>query len=1147
MNDSENNKPLKQPKPVYKSFWQRVAIVSFVFLLFVMITLSLIYYHVIGWNFKAPDWVRNSIEIRSAEALGSAELNFDALDLLIDSSLKPQVLMTNVKLTTKTGIEIIAFSEVRAELSLSHLIQGQLQLTNMSVSGVFVSLRRLPNGSIVVSGGLDITAPHQQAATVAQLINRFDRLLNLPILADLTSAEIQALNLRIEDQSLERIWTIDGGRLSFKRDGNTIQAKTDLALLNGGQGVATLEANYKSIIGATAADFGLNIKDIEAGDLAALAPPFAWLNVLHAPISGSLMGGITDEGSLLPVNATLAIGEGVLQPIDETRPIPFSSARSYFRYDPALSILTFDELSVVSPWITGEMIGQAFLDVSDIGGFENLVGRFKSDTVQVNPDDLYTEAISIESVEMDFKLLLNPFRLHIGQLLLHDNGQTLQAEASLETEPDGWSYNFDAHLDGLSSERLLAIWPSGLKPRTRRWISENIIAGSLSNIDAVLRGQPGLKPNLFLGFTYEKGVVRYAKNLPFITDANGTATLLNDRFVATLNKGQVKAKKGGIVDVSGTSFIIPDVTFGPGAPSVVRLKTSSYVTGMLSLLDQPPLSIMKKAGRDPTIADGRLKVAGTLSMPLRRGLKSEDFTFSMLGTASDIVSTKVVEGRFLEAKTLQISADNLGVTISGKGMLDKVAFDVVWNQPLGNKSMPSKLEGSLELSEHMLKAFSIGLPSKMVSGEGSANIELALPLRGGAPSFRLDSNLTGLQISAPWINWSKPAATYGKLSIAGVLSNPPRVDNIDIDVPGLKANGSITLLEADGGLNLARFDAVQVGEWIKGPVDLVGRGAGVPPAIVVRAGILDLRKANFGGDDTKDGVRKNDKLIADQPISVSLELLQVTDTISLTDLNGEFDLSGGFNGKFKAKVNNGATVNGHVLPQNGRSAVLITSDEAGGVAASLGIFKKARGGTLSLTLLPIGDASFDGVLNVTDTSIQDAPFIGTLLNAISIVGLFDQLDGSGIRFQDVEAKFRLNPSNLVLTQASAVGPSIGLSMDGTLDAANSILDMRGVISPIYLLNGIGSFLTRKGEGLIGFNYTLSGQTSEPKVTVNPMSALTPGVFRDLFRTASPNLSTIDGNGDAAVPELPKAFVLDAVPNLSSEEMLEERQQRLDDR
>ena len=246
------------------------------------------------------------------------------------------------------------------------------------------------------------------------------------------------------------------------------------------------------------------------------------------------------------------------------------------------------------------MIGQAFLDVSDIGGFENLVGRFKSNTVQVNPDDLYPEAISIESVEMDFKLLLNPFRLHIGQLLLHDNGQTLQVEANLETEPDGWSYNFDAHLDGLSSERLLAIWPSGLKPRTRRWISENIIAGSLSNIDAVLRGQPGLKPNLFLGFTYEKGVVRYAKNLPFITDANGTATLLNDRFVATLNKGErLRLRKEELSMFLEHRLLFQMLRLGLGAPGVVRLKTSSYVTGMLSLLDQPPLSIMKKAGRDP--------------------------------------------------------------------------------------------------------------------------------------------------------------------------------------------------------------------------------------------------------------------------------------------------------------------------------------------------------------------------------------------------------------------------------------------------------------------------------------------------------------------------------------------------------------------
>ncbi len=40
---------------------------------------------------------------------------------------------------------------------------------------------------------------------------------------------------------------------------------------------------------------------------------------------------------------------------------------------------------------------------------------------------------------------------------------------------------------------------------------------------------------------------------------------------------------------------------------------------------------------------------------------------------------------------------------------------------------------------------------------------------------------------------------------------------------------------------------------MQGPVDLVGRGNGASPAVVVRGGTLDLRQADFGGDSTQDG------------------------------------------------------------------------------------------------------------------------------------------------------------------------------------------------------------------------------------------------------------------------------------------------------
>ena len=79
-------------------------------------------------------------------------------------------------------------------------------------------------------------------------------------------------------------------------------------------------------------------------------------------------------------------------------------------------------------------------------------------------------------------------------------------------------------------------------------------------------------------------------------------------------------------------------------------------------------------------------------------------------------------------------------------------------------------------------------------------------------------------------------------------------------------------------------------------------------------------------------------------------------------------------------------------------------------------------------------------------------------------------------------------------------------MAGIYHSDTERLDMTGVVSPVYLLNGIGSILTRKGEGLFGFAYRLRGTAEAPEVKVNPLSILTPGMFRDLFRAAPATLA-----------------------------------------
>jgi hypothetical protein len=81
-------------------------------------------------------------------------------------------------------------------------------------------------------------------------------------------------------------------------------------------------------------------------------------------------------------------------------------------------------------------------------------------------------------------------------------------------------------------------------------------------------------------------------------------------------------------------------------------------------------------------------------------------------------------------------------------------------------------------------------------------------------------------------------------------------------------------------------------------------------------------------------------------------------------------------------------------------------------------------------------------------------------------------------------------------------------MDGYYDFDTSSLDMQGTLSPFYLINSLGRVMSlRDGEGLVGFNFTLTGPDDDVEVGVNPLSLLTPGMFREIFRREAPQQVT----------------------------------------
>ncbi|MFY0679825.1 MAG: hypothetical protein JXR13_04545 [Thalassovita sp.] len=1060
--------------------------------------LAWVVYSSIGRTLQAPPWLHTQLQSRLTQMVPDADVRFGAITLVVESNGRPRISLRDVEFAQPGGPVVLAVSDLEAGFAPGPLLQGKMRLGRVRVSGAEILVRQRKDGSFDLAFGASLPEV-EQAASLSEIIGELDDLLLSDELIELDQIEADALIVRYEDLRAGRAWTIDGGRLRLERGEETLQISGDLALLGGYDYVTTVALSFESEIGSNAAQFGMNFEDMAAQDIAVQSAAVAWLDVLRAPISGALRGSVDEIGAFGPISGTLQIAAGVVQPTPETKPVPFKSARSYFTFEPDTQTLQFDELSVVSKWITGRAEGKAVLQGAPGSTPEAFLGQFTVQDLTAAPEGVMDIDVTLDRAQMSFRMGLDPFTLTVGELVLEERGQLINVSGEAVADPEGWRLSAKAQSAALDPEVVLDLWPEDLKAKTRLWVSENVHAISLRNAQLAYRNSPGQEPDLYAGFEFEDANLTFARNMPPIQDGAGHAALHGQRFVATADRGKVHAPQGGQVDITGTTFIVPDVRIKP-APAEVRLRAEGAITAALSLLDQKPLNLMGKAGRPVDLADGRVRAQGVLNMPLQKKLPPERVLFDVTASLRDVYSNKLVPGRELRAPQLALNATNEMLQIRGNGSIGQARFHALFEDDLSKEDRgKSKVYADVALNQAFLDEFNIALPRGSVAGEGKGAFELAL-VQGQAPKFNLTSDLAGLSLRLGALGWSKSANRTGALTISGALSTPPQIDSLALSSAGLNARGSVTLKE-DGQLESLRFSRVQAGNWLDAPITLHGQGKGRAPKVDINGGTVDLRNLpKLGGATTGSGAGSK------QGLKVNLDRLRVTEKISLDAFKGTFSTSGELSGQFSGLVNGAAAVTGQVSPVGGRSSFEVRAKDAGAVLSAAGLLNRAKQGELLLSMIPVGNAGhYDGYLTISNLRIIEIPALAALLHAVSIVGLLEQLGGPGILFSEIEAKFRLSPEQLVVRSSSAVGASMGLSLDGGYELATNQMDFQGVLSPLYALNGIGSLLTRKGEGLLGFNFRLTGASSDPKVQVNPLSIFTPGMFREIFRRPVPKV------------------------------------------
>ena len=212
---------------------------------------------------------------------------------------------------------------------------------------------------------------------------------------------------------------------------------------------------------------------------------------------------------------------------------------------------------------------------------------------------------------------------------------------------------------------------------------------------------------------------------------------------------------------------------------------------------------------------------------------------------------------------------------------------------------------------------------------------------------------------------------------------------------------------------------------------------------------------------------------------------------------------------FKGLFDSGEDLNISIKKNDERRIFNISSSNAGKALMIKKISKSIRGGSLKFSGRYEGnnnDNFFDANLSLKNFAIRKKSKLATFIKVIRIFDIKKQLDGDTEDFEYAEIKIKKNEKIYEITESKAYGGLMALSANGLVDKNNNKVDIKGLVAPTYALDSwvgqiplFGTLLTGiEGGGVVAANYSVKGTVEDPKYFVNPLSMLTPGIFKEFW-------------------------------------------------
>ena len=190
----------------------------------------------------------------------------------------------------------------------------------------------------------------------------------------------------------------------------------------------------------------------------------------------------------------------------------------------------------------------------------------------------------------------------------------------------------------------------------------------------------------------------------------------------------------------------------------------------------------------------------------------------------------------------------------------------------------------------------------------------------------------------------------------------------------------------------------------------------------------------------------------------------------------------------------------------GRNVIYVETKDAGALFRFSDTYPKIFGGEMWMAMDPptAGNAPQDGILNIRDFNVRGEPTLDRVASGNADVhGIDAGATIRGVEFSRMRVEFTRTHGRFAIKEGVVRGPMIGATTEGYIDYLREEVRMRGTFVPFFGLNNMfgqipvfGVFLGGgSNEGLVGLTYEVVGPPGSPVLRVNPISVVTPGLFR----------------------------------------------------